>query len=150
MTRVPATRRILPGILLALAGCAGTGTTGEADATLTDTYWALLEVDGNSFPEYQGTREPHIVFRREGERVSGFAGCNVMAGGYQATGERLRVGPLALTRMACLGAEATTMESAFVRALDDTASYRIEGSTLELRDAAGKPRLRLEARGTAR
>ena len=42
------------------------------------------------------------------------------------------------------------MESAFVRALDETASYRIEGRTLELRDAAGKPRVRLEARGKRR
>ena len=56
--------------------------------SLTDTYWALVEVDGSSFPEYRGTREPHIVLRREGESVTGFAGCNSMAGAYQASGER--------------------------------------------------------------
>ena len=150
MTRVGAARLVLPGVLLALAGCAGTGAGGTPGATLTDTYWALLEVDGNSFPEYQGTREPHIVFRREGERVSGFAGCNAMAGGYEAAGDRLRVGPLALTRMACLGADATSMETAFVRGLELTASYRIDGARLELRDAAGAARVRLEARGKSR
>jgi hypothetical protein len=42
------------------------------------------------------------------------------------------------------------MESAFVRGLDETASYRISGRTLELRDASGSPRILLEARGVAR
>ena len=150
MRRPPAAELFLLGLLVVLAGCAAAGAAGAPGASLTDTYWALVEVDGRSFPEYRGTREPHIVLRGEGERVTGFAGCNSMTGAYQASGERVRVGPLALTRMACLGAEATTMESAFVRALDETASYRIEGRTLELRDAAGKPRIRLEARGAAR
>src|SRR5262249_45467592 len=138
-------------LALALGGCAGgaTGPAGGAAPELVGTYWGLLEVDGNSFPDYQGTREPYIAFRREGS-VAGFAGCNTMGGGYEVSGGRLRVGPLAMTRMACAGSDGMVMESAFVRALDVTASYRIEGKTLELRDASGAPRAHLEARGPAR
>ncbi len=141
---------VLLSLLVVLAGCAGNTVPNSAAVVLTDTYWGLLEIDGNSFPEYRGTREPYIVFRREGESMTGFAGCNNMAGGYQASGENLRVGPLALTRMACLGTDGTIMESAFVRALEGTASYRITGGILELRDAAGAPRVRLESRGKPR
>ena len=140
---------LLAGLLLALAGCAETGVPAGG-ATLTDIYWVLVEVDGDTFSNYQGTREPNIVFRREGGRVTGFSGCNNMAGGYETSGDALRVGPLALTRMACLGADATAMESAFVRALDQTTAYRINGAVLELRDAAGTTRVRLEAHGPAR
>src|SRR5262249_19310056 len=108
-------RRVLVAVLaLALGGCAGgaTGPAGGAAPELVGTYWGLLEVDGNSFPDYQGTREPYIAFRREGS-VAGFAGCNTMGGGYEVSGERLRVGPLAMTRMACAGSDGMVMESAF-------------------------------------
>jgi len=139
----------VPPLIVLLAGCAGTAPT-TSGRELTGTFWGLVEIDGNTFPEYQGTRQPHVVFRREDAGISGFAGCNNMAGSYETSGDRLRVGPLSLTRMACLGPEATAMESAFVRGLDETASYRITGRTLELRDASGSPRILLEARGVAR
>lgn len=141
---------LLVGVALVLAGCAGgaTAPAGGAVPALAGTYWALQEVEGNSFPDYRGTREPYIVFRLEGG-VTGFAGCNTMGGAYETSGDRLRVGPLAMTRMACVGTDAMVMESAFTRALDETASYRIDGRTLELRDAGGKLRSRLEARGAA-
>jgi len=150
---LPAGRRraVSVAILAALAaGCAGSAAPPGAAPALRDTYWALLEIDGNTFLEYRGTREPHVVFRSEGTRVTGFSGCNNMAGMYEATGASLHIRPLALTRMACTEAESAVMESALLRALDQTESYRIRGTTLELRDAAGAPRVRLEARGTPR
>ena len=48
------------------------------------------------------------------------------------------------------GAQANLLEQAFVRDLDDAVSYRIADGTLELRDAAGAVRVRLEARGKPR
>jgi heat shock protein HslJ len=53
---------------------------------------------------------------------------------------------MAMTRRACLGDGADALESAFVAALGATASYRITAASLELRDAEGKLRIRLEAR----
>jgi heat shock protein HslJ len=48
--------------------------------------------------------------------------------------------------MACLPEAGNVLEAAFVKALQSTASYWIIGESLELRDAAGVTRMRLEAR----
>jgi hypothetical protein len=50
---------------------------------------------------------------------------------------------LLMTRRACLVPEANALESAFVKAPQNTASHRVAGETLEVRDAAGAVRMRL-------
>ena len=123
-----------------MGGCAA--QPGKPAVPLTETYWRVAEIDGNPITTRPGTREPHIVLRREGNRISGFAGCNSLAGGFQQDGASLRIGDkLAMTRMACVGNEANAMEAAFTRALTSTASYRIIGERLELRDAQGVARM---------
>ena len=136
------------------AGCAT--TTGElassapgtaaARVELLETYWRLAAVDGEPVVVQQGTREPHIILRREGTRVTGYTGCNSLAGGFKQDDDALRFGPLAMTRMACLSASANATEAAFTKALEDAVAYRIAGETLELRDKAGTVRTRFEAR----
>ena len=111
-----------------------------------ETYWRLTELDGTAVATRVGTREPHLVFRREGARVSGFAGCNTISGTYQLDAGRLRFGPLAMTRMACASADANAREAAFTKALEETVSQRITGDRLELRDVSATVRARLEAR----
>lgn len=128
-----------------LAGCAGTVPPATPAVALTDTYWRLSEIDGKQIAIYRGTREPHVILRREDGRVTGFAGCNMLAGSYQLSGDALRLGPLAMTRMACLSPEANAMEAGFVRGLEQVATYRISGPLLELRDASGVARVRMEA-----
>ena len=132
-------------LIVVLAGCAGSTAPTAPAAELMDTHWRVSAVDGKPVAAYRGTREPHIILRREGARVTGFAGCNTLAGSYQLSGDSLRMGPLAVTRMACLSAEANAMEAGFLKGLEQTASYRITGTVLELRDAGGSPRIRLEA-----
>jgi len=137
-----------PFAALVLAGCsAAPQPTAPATGTeLLETYWRPVEIGGTPLTMHPGTREPHIILRREGARVTGFAGCNTLAGGFQQDGATLRFGNLAMTRMACVGDAANKLEAAFTKALGDTNSYRISGDTLELRDAAGVVRMRLTAR----
>jgi copper homeostasis protein (lipoprotein) len=135
--RVEKFERLLPG-----ETCA---PQAPGTAELTETYWRPVEVDGAPVVIHAGTREPHIVLRRDGSRVSGFSGCNTLAGGYKHDGSRLTFGPLITTRMACAGEEGNALEAAFVKALQGTATYRIVREALELRDAAGMVRLRFEA-----
>ena len=78
--------------------------------------------------------------------MSGFAGCNALTGTFKQGAETMRFGLLATTRMACMPADVTAMETAFTRALEDTASYRMAGESLDLRDEAGRVRIRFEAR----
>jgi heat shock protein HslJ len=143
---------IFRGALLLLAalsaGCAATKPATAPAAELLETYWRPVEIDGKPVLIHPGAREPHLVLQKEGSRLRGYAGCNSMAGGYVLQGEALRFGPMAVTRRACLGDGADELESAFLAALGATAGYRIIAESLELRDAAGKLRTKLEARNS--
>jgi copper homeostasis protein (lipoprotein) len=130
--------RVLPG-----ATCA---PQAAGRAELLETYWRPVEIDGKPVLLHAGTREPHLVLAREGSRLRGYAGCNSMAGGYVQQGEALSFGRMAVTRRACIGDGTNELESAFLAALEATAAYRIIAESLELRDKAGKLRMKLEAR----
>ena len=135
-------------IVLATLGCGCAAQSSTAPSTgLFDTYWRATQVDRQAIVHRPDTRELHIVLKREGSRVSGFAGCNGFTGLFRQDGEKLRFDDrLAMTRMACVG-EGDKLEAAFTKALLGTASYRIAGHELELRDAQGAVRMTLEARG---
>lgn len=72
------------------------------------------------------------AFGKDG-MLTGFAGCNHYDGAYTASAPKLHFGPISSTRKNC-GSPAGVMgqESAYLAALGTVASYRIEGSTLEL------------------
>ena len=132
---------LLPAVLI-VAGCVT--QPGAPTIDLLETYWRAVQVDGKAIARQPGTREPHIVLKREGSRISGFAGCNSLAGTFDRNGEALRFGDkLAMTRMACVG-EGDALEAAFTKALLSTRSYRIAAGKLELRDAQGAVRMILE------
>lgn len=78
--------------------------------------------------------DAELVF--ENGRVSGTGGCNRITGGYTADGDALSFSAIASTKMLC---EAAVMdqEAAIVAALEATASFSIEGTTLSLSDADG-------------
>jgi heat shock protein HslJ len=135
---------LVPALIAACAGAPAPQAAGRAE--LLETYWRPVEIDGKPVRLQPGTREPQLVLQKEAGRMRGYAGCNSMSGGYVLQGEALRFGPMAMTRRACLGDGGNELESAFVAALGATASYRIIAESLELRDAAGKLRIRLEAR----
>jgi heat shock protein HslJ len=127
-----------------VAGCATQPVAPTSD--LLDTYWRVVLIDGQAVARRPGTREAHIVLRREDSRVSGFAGCNSLAGTFQQDGGTLRFGDkLAMTRMACVG-EGDALEAAFTKALLSTRSFRVAAGQLELRDAQGAARMILETR----
>jgi len=136
-------RVVLACLVAAIAGGCVTPSSAPS-AELLDTYWRAVQIDGKPLVRRPGTRELHIVLRREGSRISGFAGCNSLAGGFRQDREILSFGNLAMTRMACVG-EGDALEAAFTKALGSTASWRITGNTLELRDAQGAARMTLEA-----
>ena len=138
--------RFLRLLLLSLliSGCAATPPPTRPG--LLDTYWRPVEIDGNPVLIHPGTREPHLVLSKEGSRTNGYAGCNAFSGPFVHAGDALRFGPLAVTQRACIADEGNTLEASFLRALGATASQRITGESLELRDAAGKTRMRLESR----
>lgn len=96
-------------------GCGGEQLPPES---LSETSWRILSVDG---VDVQGQRPAELAFA-DG-RMSGSAGCNRFNGTYSATDTTLTVGPLAMTRMACIGPGAE-QEAAFTAMLEGPVALR--------------------------
>ena len=106
----------------------------EVDADLINTYWKLLELDGEPVDmqsaETAPQREPHMVLAMEDSRVHGFTGCNNFFGKYQLEDNRLQFSMLGATRMAC--EQGMDTEQAFLTALGETERASVSGLFLEL------------------
>lgn len=87
---------------LALAACAGAATDtvgGSTDpvALLTSgTTWNVVAIDLAPVPA--GIRP---TLRRDGQQIGGNGGCNRFGGAVRIAGDRLTIGALVSTRMAC-------------------------------------------------
>ena len=91
----------------------------------------------------ENQRAPHLVFARDAQRVSGSGGCNRVTGGFELDGQKLKLGPMAGTMMACpAGME---QEQQFLQSLGKVERHRISGSHLEMLDASGTMIARFEA-----
>jgi heat shock protein HslJ len=120
------------------------GGPAQAACELVGTYWRAVEIDGSPVTAAPSKREPHLVLNTAG-RVSGSTGCNRFTGTYQQVGDSFRFTPLVVTRMAC-PPPLDMLEKSFLQAMAASAAVRQSGSTLELLDAVGQVRLRLQAR----
>ena len=69
--------------------------------------------------------------------ITGFSGCNTFFGTYTTDGTSLTFGMLGTTMMAC-EAPASTVESELLHRLEETTSFTVGVSGLELLDASGK------------
>lgn len=115
--------------------------------TLIGTAWHAVGVNngrGGVASLVAGT-EITATFGEDG-RVAGRAGCNRYHGPFQADGERIRIGPLASTRMAC-PPDVMEQEAAYLAALGRATVSRIDGDRLELRDDGGALQVAFQAGG---
>lgn len=103
--------------------------------TIEDASWRLTGLSGQDARTLAGLPRP-IVLRFERGRVSGFAGCNRLTGLCTVERERLVLGPLAGTMMACPG-PAMEIEHALKIALNGTARYAIAGDELRVTAESG-------------
>lgn len=110
----------------------------QVDAPLRNTYWKLVSITGKSYQHASSNREPRIQFRLDGDRLSGFTGCNDFTGTYSVDGNQLALGEVAVTERACL--EGMDIEQRYLRALGTVDAWRISGDGLELLEG-DSPRL---------
>jgi copper homeostasis protein (lipoprotein) len=117
-------------------------TTSPATSVppLRGTPWTLTQLAGQAV----GTPAPDLLLDATQSQYSGSGGCNRLVGGFETSGTTLRFKGGASTMMAC-EQEVMAREQALNQALEQTASFRQTGATLELLDAQG----RLLARFTA-
>jgi heat shock protein HslJ len=122
----------------------GTATSRAATESLENTYWKLMHLGDAPVTVASRQAEPHLIINSLTRRAGGSGGCNRFGGSYELNGDRLSLGPMAATMMAC--AEGTGTEKAFLEALGRVSGWRITGQQLELLDAAGKVVAPFEAR----
>ena len=112
-------------------------------AGLENSRWRPVRIGERYVTVSAQQREPWIVLDPGSKRATGSGGCNRISGSYETGNGTLRFSPMISTQMACPSMET---ETAFLRALNATRRYRIQGRTLELMDGDGKPLVRLEER----
>ena len=112
------------------ATAAAESSPAPASPVLVGTTWRLTELEGKPAPLGQDGKAATLELAAEGKRATGFAGCNRMTGPYQVTGDSLRLGPFALTRMACM--KGMDLEKQYIDALQQTRAYRQSGEKLDL------------------
>ena len=116
--------------------------TPDVSATLTGTYWKLLELGGTAVSVPEGGREPHLILAGNDSRLRGHGGCNSFFGQFDHDGDSLRFSAIGSTMMAC--PEGMEAEDAFLQALQGVNRFGISGLFLTLyRD--DQPLVRLEA-----
>ena len=115
-------------LLVTMAAC---GSAAQ-DKTLEGTTWKLAKME--SIPATAINQETDfftLEFNAADTMVAGRTNCNRFFGKYELKGQKLSFGNLGMTRMACPDMQ---YEDAFVKMLDEVASYAIEGSELKFYD----------------
>jgi heat shock protein HslJ len=86
------------------------------------------------------------VFGASGN-VTGFAGCNDYNASYKASAPKISIGAIASTRKHCEEPSGVgEQETSYLAALETAATYRVEGSRLELRTVDGSLAVELQRR----
>ncbi|HSC78949.1 MAG TPA: META domain-containing protein [Chitinolyticbacter sp.] len=81
-----------------------------------------------------------LVLSIQGERITGFSGCNRFMGPLRHQAQTIAIGPLAGTRMACLDEARGKLEADVLAALQSVNSFALEAAreTVTLRGAQGQ------------
>lgn len=110
---------------------------------ITEKYWKLVELNGRAVPALK--REPYLILKAEGGRVTGYGGCNDLGGNYEADEATLRIRfeKLIATMRAC--DEGMDIEQAFHKVLRNVDNYSLAGDSLTLNKARMAPLARFEA-----
>lgn len=103
------------------------GATATATVALPGTSWRLVSLGGEAVLEKP---EATLEFPEAG-KVSGRASCNRFFGTVEVSGESIRFGPLAATKMSC-GSEADAQERKYLDALQSAERFDFDGTALRI------------------
>jgi heat shock protein HslJ len=132
--------RIETGSLLLLnAGGATLASLAAQPDTLAGTAWQVSGYNNGKQAVVSVITDTRLTMEFLGDgKLRGSGGCNTFNGSFTAEGNRLTIGRVASTRIACEQPEGRmAQEAAFLAALETVASARREADRLELRTASG-------------
>jgi heat shock protein HslJ len=106
-------------------------------AGLEGTSWTATGVNTGSAVESNALTETITATFGPSGALSGFAGCNQYSATYATSGsDGLKITAITTTRAAC-DEPKSTLETHYITALGNVATYKISGTTLTLRDSGG-------------
>jgi len=123
---------VAPAVLAFLIGL-GAGTERPA-ASLEGPVWRLRAL-GDRDAAATGAGQA-VTAQFESGRISGTSGCNRYTGSYTLEADRVVLGPLAGTMMAC-DEPIMALEGAFLKAFSGTVHYAIQDGRLSITAASG-------------
>jgi heat shock protein HslJ len=143
---------VLAALVLAVAGCGGSGSdhtassvTNPAGPPLQGKQWILSDRSDLGVP----LAGVSVTARFADGQVTGSSGCNAYHAPFQSVGSALTVGPdIAGTRKACEPGP-TAVEHAYLSRLPEVETYTIEGKELILINGSGVTLLIYEESGGA-
>lgn len=101
------------------------------DASMMDTHWNLATVAGKAIRLPEGVENPYINLL-EGDRISGYGGCNKIMGNVKIDGSSISFPGLGSSKMFC--EKTQDLENSFMTALRAANSYKLDGDKLTLLD----------------
>lgn len=105
--------------------------TEEEQVEIDGTIWAATSINGQ--PVVEGSE---VLLGIAPGRIGGIAGCNTYFGPVESDRNKVAVGPLSVTRIAC-PEEIGAQESAYLAALESAATVAIEGDQMMVYDDKG-------------
>ena len=121
-------------VMFALLQCKSAKPSSDTSstATLVNTDWRLVEMNGEPVQTPPGVREVHIILTHadQEDKIKGFAGCNNIGGTFKQDGQKLTFSAFS-TRMMC-PPEQMKVEDFLLKALTAADNYEIKGEKLTL------------------
>ena len=105
-----------------LSSCGGMGGN-----PLNGTSWELTAI--SKHPPIEGS---HITIAFEDGQVNGNSGCNSYGGEYQVSGNKIEIGMMMSTLMACADPAMMEQESTFMQMLGEAQRFEIVDGQLQI------------------
>src|SRR5436305_14230813 len=91
---------VVAAAVVLIAACSSPQVSvGRPPAPLTGTDWRLFEL--HDLPTIGGPNQTPATMRIDGDKLTGFTGCNRVRGPVTASEDKVHFGSLATQRMAC-------------------------------------------------
>jgi len=101
-----------------------------------DTYWKLVEIEGQSIDIKSLQNEAHLVFNTQDSLVAGSGGCNRLSGSFELKNDNsIKISQMRSTMMAC---ENMTVEQNLTLALQNITHYSFKNGSLEFLNSKKK------------
>jgi len=109
----------------------------EKTPVLTGATWLMTSYNNGKggFQSALARVKVTAIFGEDGT-LTGNSGCNTYSATYTVDGDKIEIGPARTTRMMCTQ-PVMAQETAYLKALEEAATFRLERTTLTLRDAGG-------------